>query len=69
MAAGRFRDVFNGLVSFNPFRLGNVNLTNRGRTGSGVAPRRNRNAHEYQGLKPLATVRLSLRDFGIRIIS
>ena len=62
MAAGRFRDVFNGLVSFNPFRLGNVNLTNRGRTGSGVAPRRATISRQFQGLKPLATVRLSLRD-------
>ena len=26
-------------------------------------------AHVFQGLKPLATVTLSLRDFGIRVIS
>jgi hypothetical protein len=31
---------------------------------SGVAPRRTRNSHRIQGLKPLATLVPSLRDFG-----
>ena len=44
------------------------NAAENGQT-PGVAPRRNLYAHEYQGLKPLATVTLSLRDFGNRIIS
>jgi hypothetical protein len=30
---------------------------------SGVAPRRSRNSHWVQGLKPLATIVPSLRDF------